>query len=105
MHSASVSRFSSGFGIIIIFISVAMVLQNAVTVTFNERLLFVVLFYIYPLKFLFTFLVNVFFGLGSLSGVIERGQMGSLMIIYSIGFIAIFSIFCLLYYHAHKKAR
>lgn len=78
-------------------------LQNAVTVTFNAILLFVVLFYIYPLKFLFTFLVNAFFGLGSLSGVIERGQMGSLMIIYSIGFIAIFSIFCLLYYHAYKK--
>src|ERR1700704_843358 len=39
-------------------------LQDNLTVCLNAILLFVVLFYVYPLKFLFTFLVSLFTGGG-----------------------------------------
>ena len=35
-------------------------LQDNVTLILNAMLLFVVLFYVYPLKFVFSFLVNIF---------------------------------------------
>jgi len=37
-------------------------LQDAMTVFLNSVLLFVVLFYVYPLKFLFTYLANIALG-------------------------------------------
>src|SRR3712207_792804 len=37
-------------------------LQDRLTITLNAVLLFCVLFYVYPLKFLFAFLVSGFFG-------------------------------------------
>src|ERR1041385_3265155 len=40
-------------------------LQDNYTVVLNAGLLFVVLFYVYPLKFLFSFLVSMFTGWGA----------------------------------------
>jgi uncharacterized membrane protein len=80
-------------------------LQNAYTIVLNAILLFVVLFYIYPLKFLFTFLFNRWFGLGSpiTRDAIRGADMPTLMVVYSLGFLAIFGIFLLLYLHAYRK--
>src|SRR6266436_10360999 len=51
-------------------------LQDNLTVCLNAVLLFVVLFYVYPLKFLFTFLVSLFTGghgqLRLPNGTVER---------------------------------
>src|ERR1044071_7441414 len=59
-------------------------LQDTTTVVLSGTLLFVVLFYVYPLKFLFTALVERFMGgrnevlmpNGSVEAMIETGQMG-----------------------------
>jgi hypothetical protein len=87
-------------------------LQDALTVCLNCFLLFVVLFYVYPLKFLFTFLMSVFTGGGGrirlpsgLEGVMvdSNEQVSTLMIIFGAGYVAIFSVFVLLYWHAYRK--
>lgn len=80
------------------------------TIVLNATLLFLVLFYVYPLKFLFTWLINQLFGItaatladGSVVSVIKGVQVPTLMMIYSAGYIAVFLIFMLLYHHAYRK--
>lgn len=63
-------------------------------------LLFVVLFYVYPLKFLFSISVtNIFFGS---SPSMTRSQLSDLMLIYGLGFAAVYFALTLLYLHAWK---
>jgi uncharacterized membrane protein len=86
-------------------------LQDTVTIVLNGVLLFVVLCYVYPLKFLFLLLVKLFTGGsidvhmagGAVEPMIAGEQVPTLMIIYGIGFTAVFSVFSLLYYHAYRK--
>jgi|SRR6185369_3938816 len=86
-------------------------LQDSRTVVLNSVLLFVVLFYVYPLKFLFTVFVNNFLHLGppeaeGAAGKIVRisgGDLPSLMIIYSLGYVAVFACLALLYAHAWSR--
>ena len=75
-------------------------LNDKFTIVVNSILLFVVLFYIYPLKFLFSLIINQLYG--NSSGMIIPSQSASLMIIYSAGYLAIFLIFVILYFHAYK---
>ena len=78
-------------------------IQDTYIIILNTILIFVVLFYIYPLKFLFTILANDIFGLGnSLSNPsIDSSQVPALMIIYSLGYFAIFLTFMFFYLHAY----
>lgn len=82
-------------------------LNDNFTIWINALLLFVVLFYVYPLKFLWTFLVNLVLGFpttgGSPAQVIEGHQIPTLLTIFGAGYAAIFLIFALLYYHAYRK--
>jgi uncharacterized membrane protein len=87
-------------------------LRDTVTVVLNAALLFVVLFYVYPLKFLFTFLIDRFTGghgevrlpNGNVVGMIENSeQFASLMTIFSLGYLAVFAVFVLLFWHAYRK--
>ncbi len=87
-------------------------LQDTATVVLNAALLFVVLFYVYPLKFLFSFLVDRFTGghgevrlpNGNVVAMIEsHEQMASLMTIFSLGYLAVFAVFVLLFWHAYRK--
>jgi low temperature requirement protein LtrA len=87
-------------------------LQDATTVWLNAALLFVILFYVYPLKFLFTFLVDRFTGghgeirlpNGNVEAMIESDQqMGTLMLIFGLGYLAVFVVFVLLHLHAYRK--
>ena len=86
-------------------------LQDTFTIWLNAVLLFVVLFYVYPLKFLFTWLVSVFTGGrglvqlpdGTMTSMVDNAQTPKLMIIFGIGYVAVFSIFVLLYWHAYRK--
>lgn len=81
-------------------------LEDLYTITLNGLLLFLVLFYIYPLKFL----ARVLFFM--ISGVIDP-RLGEpmfltenwpdLMTIYSSGFLAIFLVFVLLQLHALRQ--
>lgn len=68
--------------------------EDAVTVTLNGLLLFVILFYVYPLKFLADVLFQSWFGSGTDGGVqLEAGDYRSLMVFYSTGFVGIFALF------------
>jgi hypothetical protein len=87
-------------------------LQDNITVVLNGVLLFVVLFYIYPLKFVFTLMVNMFTGGGGdfvlPNGTVEHmitssNQMAKLMLIFGAGYMAVFGVFCLLYWHAYRQ--
>jgi uncharacterized membrane protein len=86
-------------------------LQDAYIIVLNAMLLFVVLFFVYPLKFLFSLLVravfdgsiNVTLPNGTITSAIAEGQMSTLMIIYSTGYVVIFLIFALLHLHAYHR--
>ena len=89
-------------------------LQDTLTIILNAVLLFLVLFYVYPLKFLFTFLVSKVTGgngeirlpNGNVESMLEsESQMGTLMLIFGIGYLAIFVVFVLLHIHAYRKRR
>ncbi len=77
-------------------------LQDTATVVLNAVLLFVVLFYVYPLKFLSSVLAGRFFGLGPGGPqMANRDEMVSLLIVYGLGFVAVFAAVALLYRHAY----
>jgi len=86
-------------------------LQDTITVVLNSVLLFVVLFYVYPLKFLFTYLFNLILGGrgvarlpdGRWVPMLEGDDGARMMAIYDAGFIAVFTLFVLLYLHAWRK--
>ena len=87
-------------------------LKDTTTVMLNAALLFVVLFYVYPLKFLFSFLVNELTGghgevrlpNGNIAAMIEsHDQLASLTVIFDLGYLAVFGVFALLYFHAYRK--
>jgi uncharacterized membrane protein len=78
-------------------------LEDPWTVFLNCVLLFVVLFYVYPLKFLTAALMRGW-GLGREDGPAFRGgDGGPLMLLYSSGIVLIFFVFVMLYRHAWKK--
>ncbi len=79
-------------------------LQDPYTVALNSVLLFVVLFYVYPLKFLFTAAFSFFFpALGLPRPDIKPLELGTLFAIYGSGFVVLFLMFGLLYLHAYRK--
>ena len=84
-------------------------LQDGLTVVLNAALLFVVLFYVYPLKFLFTTLVGSITGGATVGGrtpldaMLGPQDMPMLMTIYGLGFAAVFGILAVLYLNAYRK--
>jgi uncharacterized membrane protein len=83
-------------------------LDDFYTMRLNAALLFIVLFYVYPLKFLFTLLVDQLLGYSTVvnpsTGAIEEienGQLPLLMVIYGAGFVAVQLVFVLLYLRAY----
>ncbi|MBA3916204.1 MAG: DUF1211 domain-containing protein [Acidobacteriales bacterium] len=84
-------RFSRRFG-----------LEDTYTVFLNVVLVFLVLFYVYPLKFLFT---GLFAQLSGTTGPLDHSTLHEasvLMRVYAIGFAAVFGLFVLMYRHAYK---
>ena len=80
-------------------------LHDGPIVWLNAALLFVVLFYVYPLKFLFTLVINqVFLRLPSPEGSVTTfGQARELFVVYGSGVIAVFGMLGLLYAYALKR--
>jgi hypothetical protein len=86
-------------------------LQDGVTIWLNGLLLFVVMVYIYPLKFLFAMIAG--FGAGGgeaansgLQAAMIRGdQVVPLMVMYGVGFASIFGVLALMYLHAARLER
>lgn len=82
-------------------------LQDGYTVFLNAALLFVVLFYIYPLKFMFDSMFGQFFtsaepGTRAIVPMTLR-QLANASAIYALGFIVLFAMFALLYRHAYAR--
>ena len=86
-------------------------LNDNFTVWMTALLLFVVLFYVYPLKFVWTLIVNAFLGFGTTvttaagqaEPVVRNEQVPTMLAVYGAGFAAVFAIFSLLYLHAYHR--
>jgi hypothetical protein len=85
-------------------------LVDRVTVILNLVLLFTVLFFVFPLKFLFTVLLGdptmrhakVMTPHGLEPAILPEHRPW-IFLIYGIGFVAIFAVFTLLYWHAYRQ--
>ncbi|CAN5899661.1 hypothetical protein BH11GEM1_BH11GEM1_35900 [soil metagenome] len=83
-------------------------LDDKTSFMLNAVLLFVVAFNVYPLKFRFTTFTNGITGYretdaaGQVIQMMQRADWRPLMEIYSAGFIALYVIFALLYWHAYR---
>ncbi|MEA2166245.1 MAG: hypothetical protein QOK37_4372 [Thermoanaerobaculia bacterium] len=75
-------------------------LQDKLTMFLNTVLLFVILFYVYPLKYMFTL-----FTMGILGQHVEipRGGQTFLFTIYGIGVTSVFWLLAALYHHAWQR--
>jgi uncharacterized membrane protein len=71
-------------------------LQDELTIVLNTVLLFLVLFYIYPLKFMFELVTHRITNLSAMNG-------RELFLIYGLGFAGIFGVFALMHVHAYRK--
>jgi len=95
-------------------------LEDKKTNLLNFTLVFVILYYIYPMKYLFSYLGTVFYvkikqALGDTSeglqlafsklveADLEKGQWSDIMLRFSLGLFAIYLIFLLLYINANHK--
>jgi len=72
-------------------------MSDFVTVVLTLLLLFVVLFYVYPLKFLF----NLVFQTGGIT--FQERDTPALFLIYGLGFASVSLVLALLYLHAYRK--
>lgn len=79
-------------------------LHDRMTIIFNSCLLFVVLFYVYPLKFVVVGLVNSFLHLDPEAVTLNTiDELAQLFMLYSGGFVAVFLCIAALYLHAYHK--
>lgn len=76
----------------------------------TAALLFVILFYVYPLKFVWTLIINAMLGLGATTQtnggggpVVRSEQVPLMLVVYGAGFVAVFALFALLYLHAYRR--
>lgn len=75
-------------------------LENLYTIFLNAAFLFLILFYVYPLKFLFT---RIFDGLFQGAGVVTSRREGQeMMLLYSGGLVGIFLMLFLMHLHAWR---
>jgi len=88
-------------------------LDDAATIVLNTALLFVVLFYVYPLKFLTNIWLSPLTGTpmqisnaqGGLRQVMAYGDSRGLMLIFGSGFAALYFAFGAMYWHAWRMRK
>jgi len=86
-------------------------LDDRLTIALNGALLFVVLFFVFPLKFIFGYAVDRLLGgpktlrlpNGAVERIVRPEHMAPMMSIYGLGAAAVFGLFALLYAHAYRK--
>ena len=82
-------------------------LVDATTTLLNAVLLFVILFFVYPLKFVFQLVIAVIMGPAWYPnpGVdpLAPGQQTEMMLVFGAGYVAVFGIFLLLNLHAWRQ--
>ena len=79
--------------------------EDVWTIALNAALLFVVVLYIYPLKFMFSAVIGQLFGLrqGGERVPLQWADAPALMTLYSVSIIAVFGIIGLMYLHAYRQ--
>lgn len=78
--------------------------RDTLTIWLNAALLFVVLFYVYPLKFVFTRMYQAVTNTGPAFGGGLTADDGRFMLLsFSAGFLAVFALFALLHWNAHRQ--
>lgn len=77
-------------------------LEDTGTIVLTVIQLFIVLFYVYPLKFLSVWLTDIFVLRRGPTVTITHEDMPSLMMMYGIGWMGIYGIFFLLYRKANS---
>jgi uncharacterized membrane protein len=80
-------------------------LQDGWTVTLNCALLFVVLFYVYPLKFLTVGILGPVVGMQGVPRLTGERDARAIMLLYSGGVVLVFGLFVLFYTHAWRHRR
>jgi uncharacterized membrane protein len=78
-------------------------LQDGITVALNGGLLFVVLFYVYPLKFMFDSMFAQFVPYPNPPERMALYQMANASTVYALGFVVLFVMFTLLYARAYAR--
>ena len=76
--------------------------EDALTIFLNCVLLFLVLFFVYPLKFVFSRVIPALMGQPSELRMTE-GDARMMMWIYSAGFVAMMFVFVLLYWNQYRN--
>lgn len=78
-------------------------LQDPLTVVLNSALLFVVMLYVYPLKFVFTIFMGMISGIQpNGTGQIAQHQVGDLFVVYGVGFMAVFALLAAMNHNAWR---
>jgi uncharacterized membrane protein len=79
-------------------------LDDDATLAWNAALLFLVLFFIYPLKFLVSMMMHDVFGIGrDIKHGVSNADGTTLMLVYSGGYLAVYAVFFMMYFHAWRK--
>jgi hypothetical protein len=86
-------------------------LDDMRTISLNASLLFLILFFVYPMKFLFTLVTLQIMGKSQdlqqnvfdPNTLVANVQVEHLMMLYGFGFFVVYLVFALLYIHAWSK--
>ena len=78
-------------------------LTDGITVSLNMLLLFVVLLYVYPMKFLFSLIADQLFWTVSPEAVRSAEEIRRLMVTYGLGVIAVNAVFFMMHWRARSK--
>lgn len=78
-------------------------LTDGITVSLNMLLLFVVLLYVYPMKFLFSMLADQLFWTLAPDAIRDAQEVRQLMVTYGLGVIAVNAVFFLMHWRARSK--
>lgn len=77
-------------------------LRDRFTITLNSCLLFLILFCVYPLKFLFATISSYLFRESSATWLATEIQINSRLALYALGFTAVFFLVATLYWNAWR---
>jgi hypothetical protein len=84
-------------------------LNDGTMMFLNSVLLFVVLIYVYPLKFLFSLFIAAITGMGGSTADLNRtmpvDRLDELFVVYSGGFGLVWLLFGLMHWHAYRRRK